>query len=526
MGNRADQRWWLLAVGALLLAGCGGTTSDRTSSEGASDDGTELVAGSNADAGDEGDGDGASNLFGDSDSSDDDDDDADGEVNADADGTAESSDDPSSPTTSDGTSTTDETDGTDSDGGTDDTSTPVSTGDTTPVGDDGSVAPPTNVTATVDGPDIVIRWGPSATPGSDIEYMTHLRPIGETADFRRQHYRHRNHLRVDRISNPTHGTYEVDVWAVRVERDGDAVTTVAASDIVTRSVTVDDRNGIEIESLVVSDLLYNDLNDRWYLNLTLLVNKCVFVEVAGATTFRIPEFHRDTCLSEIRSELDPVDPGTHTITLTLTDRNGSSITETTTFTVSGTDREPCRLAADPPDPWRVKSGERATLDLSMTGDCGAIDWRFSDFAHPGFALEDGVLNATPTGPARGELIHIGVAPARSEAFGVSINVVVYTDEQPDVVPCTLEVDRSLVSNGRLILRVAVGATATTTIEAAGDCDPYSWGQSPASVAGVAFQGGVLTVTGEGPPRTEEFTISLNPENGTRWAMPVTVQIVE
>lgn len=518
MRTSAKWYWWLLAVGGLALSGCADTSADRISGEGALGQDTEFVAGSTADEAENGDG--ASSRFADT---------SDDETGSDPDDRSEESgndpsDDPSSPTASDDPSETGQ-----SDGNTD--TKPSSSGDGDADGDitpvaDGSVAPPTNVTVTVDGSDIVIRWGPSATPGTDIEYVTHLRPIGETPDVRPQHYIKRSHIRVDRISNPPGGVYEVDVWAARVERDGDARTTGVTSDKVTRSITVNDRNDIEIESLVVSDLLYDELNDKEYLNLTMEVSKCVFLEVTGATTLRIPEFHQEVCLSEIRSELDPLDPGTHTITLTLTDRNGSSITERTTFTVSRGDREPCRLAETPPDPWRVKSGERATLDLSMTGDCGAIDWRFSDSAYPGFALEDGSLIATPTGPARGESIHIGVGPARSEAFGFTINVVVYTDEQPDVVPCTMEVDRSLVVGGRLTLRVAVGATVTTRIEAAGDCDPYRWGQNPEPVAGVTFQDGLLTVTGEGPPRTDEFTISLDPEHGTRWGTPVVVEVVE
>ncbi|MGH1489172.1 MAG: hypothetical protein ACRBK7_07225 [Acidimicrobiales bacterium] len=132
--------------------------------------------------------------------------------------------------------------------------------------------------------------------------------------------------------------------------------------------------------------------------------------------------------------------------------------------------------------------------------------------------------ANPTGQPRGEQIHLGVAPALSESFGFNISIVVYTEDKPDVVPCTVDLDKSLIQNGRITLRVPIGDTVTTRIGATGDCDPYHWEQSPASVPGVTFADEVLTVSGEGPPRVEEFLISLLPEHGTRWGQYVVVEI--
>lgn len=388
----------------------------------------------------------------------------------------------------------------------------------------GAIDPPAKVAVILDGPDVVISWTPAKSAGPDIEYLTHIRPIGDAPDFRPFNFLHANHLRVDRLNDVPHGEFEIETWAARVNRDGDDYKILAESPKVLRNIVVNEAGAVALQSVAVSDLLFDELNNHEYIQLSLTANKCVFVEVTGATQLRQPAFYTETCFSDLQVELDPLPPGAHTITVVATDRKGNQTTQTVPFTIDGSKREPCRVGDPLPDPWRVKAGTQTTLTINLAGDCGEVDWQYSDWAYPGFSLSDGVLTANPAGPPRGEVIDISIVPTLSEGIYISLNVIVYTDDDPDVVPCTLERDESLIVNGELTLNVALGQSVSTKLIAVGDCDPYEWQQQPALMEGVTFDDGLLTISGQGEPRTMQFAISLLPENGTSWGQFVVVNV--
>ncbi len=320
---------------------------------------------------------------------------------------------------------------------------------------------------------------------------------------------------------------ETDDDSAGGDSSGDSGSDPNESDDDLTPITSPETGSIEITELSVTPELYEAASGRSQLRFSLVADRCVFIRITGATTLYNPDWGTEECGREHLSVLkDQLGPGDYSITVEIWDEQGTTTSRTTSFTVPPASPDPCRWADSMPESWTVKAGSTAQLELAVAGDCGPVTWTSDTHGAPeGFRLVDNVIHASPTGPARAEVFQVTATPTRGVFLWTRIDLLIVTDDTPELEPCKPSTDQSLVENGVLQLRVRIGETVSTRFEAVGDCGAYRWDHEPLP-AGVSFNDGLLTVTGQTLGSSGLLFISLHPEQGTSWASAFQVTGIE